>query len=390
MNTELRFENRMKCWGFLCWITAAVCALSGVAAAATDSEYQSKKLNPYHVKKLREDIQRCATEVLACADTESRCERQQVLCKKLVQAEEYDKALKVAQTIYETQTINPERRAAHHYLIAEIYARKMKASPTVTHMEQNRRNALSATADVLRQGYAQEWGITEHARRLEQELQDPSAMSAVRTGVQKRQSNGVDQGKEAMANAQRAYMDAARGTNMSAQRPAQTQPKKKEVIAQKPAASIENDSSKSREKPANTGRSKQTQTAADPSAASSVSQALLASTPTITRSLTKTHPSTGSTQTFTQAAVASGLKPGTPRTTTFASNRSLFTGQDRAPMLIDGMSISQRPLPNSSDQEIIERAAKSGYASPRLDGGAASPSSTYATGQIPTRQSSIR
>ena len=58
------------------WITCLVTAATCVASESRDS---SRVLNPYHEQQLQEQIQKCASGVMACSDAEQRCLKQQEL-----------------------------------------------------------------------------------------------------------------------------------------------------------------------------------------------------------------------------------------------------------------------------------------------------------------------
>ena len=98
----------------------------------------------------------------------------------------------MANDVYLDAAHDKERRAAHHYLIADIYARKMKASPTDALMKQNRSLAYQSAQSVVNQNYPAKWGAGELAKKLLTDLQDPKYMGNVQEWVQKRSSNGCD------------------------------------------------------------------------------------------------------------------------------------------------------------------------------------------------------
>ncbi|MBX7246187.1 MAG: hypothetical protein K1X53_11875 [Candidatus Sumerlaeaceae bacterium] len=170
-------------------------------------DYKTTSLNPQHRMELQRSIQECAARVNAAGDMETRGKCQEELCKKLVQAEEFDNALKLAATVKNTKTINPERRAAHHFMIAQIYAMKMRASTTLAAMEQNRQQAISVCREITQSGYPRNWMVGEAAAKLLGELNNSQAMAEVRASVKKREAGGVDSQRLAMARAQTADVD---------------------------------------------------------------------------------------------------------------------------------------------------------------------------------------
>jgi hypothetical protein len=176
-----------------------------VCAAST-----SRNLNPYHEQQLESQIRKCASGVLACSDAEQRSLKQQELCQLLIRAERYDEAMQVAYNIYKSEPSATERRAAYHFMVAEIHSRKMKAASSPEEMETCRRDALAAAQDVLNQKYPSKWHVSEYARDLVRDLSDSTAMARVRQRVVSRQGKG-DVTKEAIADAQRKYLDATQG-----------------------------------------------------------------------------------------------------------------------------------------------------------------------------------
>lgn len=174
-----------------------------------ETPYGSKTLNPQHVRELQINIQQLAQKVNSAPDPETRGRCQEELCKRLVQAEDYDNALRVASSVHESRGVNPERRAAHHFLIAQIYALKMEASPNTALMAENRTRAVQAAQEVVRQGYPDKWMVSEAAQRLLRDLQDPSHIAKVQSGVEKRQNGGSDPEKLAMARAQSQSIEQA-------------------------------------------------------------------------------------------------------------------------------------------------------------------------------------
>lgn len=198
----------MKCRSHR-WMIIALCAQATAIALAEDTTYQSRKLYPQHKMQQTSEIYNSAAKVQAAGDAESRSVEQQELCKKLIMAEKYDDALKIAHEIASTPNINPERRAAHHYLIADIYNRKMQASPNAQLMQQNRQRAIQAAQEVISQQYPAKYHVSEMATSLLKDLQDPQHMQQVADWVQKRQCNGCDTSKQYFAQRQLAYMESA-------------------------------------------------------------------------------------------------------------------------------------------------------------------------------------
>ncbi len=176
------------CKGF---VSALLCATVTLTWAA-EPVYQSKALSPQHVRELQQGIHDCVAKVNATADADERACCQEELCKALLQAEDYDKAIRVAEAIYRTPKVNEERRAVAHYLIAEVQTRKTEASPTLELMEQNRRLALENIESVLAGKYPEKWMVNDSARRLRADLQDPSWNREVQARVVKRQSGGLN------------------------------------------------------------------------------------------------------------------------------------------------------------------------------------------------------
>lgn len=189
----------------------ALCAQSLAIAAYADNAYQTRKLNRFHMEQLNQGISESISKVNACSDPETRCKQQQELCKKLIQAEKYDQALQVAEEVYQSRAASAEQRAAHHYLQAEIYCRKMKASPDFQHMQQNRQLAVRKAQEVLSQNYPAKWRTGELAENLMKELQDPQQLQEAQKWVQKRQAGGVDASKKNLAKQQLQYMEQAAG-----------------------------------------------------------------------------------------------------------------------------------------------------------------------------------
>lgn len=198
----------LKKRAYFLWIT---CLVTAATCGASESRDTNRVLNPYHEQQLQDQIQKCASGVMACSDAEQRCLKQQELCQLLIRSDRYDEALQVANNIFKTDSANGERRAAHHFLMAEIYNRKMKASRTLDDMEKNRQYALSAAQEVISKNYPSKWGVSEHARALIRNLSDAQLMAGVKQRVAARQGAKGDSAKEAIADAQRKYLDQTQG-----------------------------------------------------------------------------------------------------------------------------------------------------------------------------------
>ena len=126
---------------------ALVLAAVPFAGWCAGKSYQSDSLNPRHLQELRMSINQCSAQVQNAPDAATKSKYQEQLCKKLIQAQDYDAALQVASDVAQSQGADPERRAAHHFMIAQIYALKMEASPSADLMQQNRTKALLAIRD---------------------------------------------------------------------------------------------------------------------------------------------------------------------------------------------------------------------------------------------------
>ncbi len=175
--------------------------------------YRSRSLTPQHRRELERAIAQCVREISLAKDPNTRTQLQEELCKKLIQTEDYDTALLVAQEIYNTQGINPERRAVHHFLIAQIYAMRMEASPSLELMEKNRQAAIAAAEEVVQARYPRKWLISESAAQLLKTLRDPQHIRLVRGWVEKRQSQSGESPSR---------ISAARAQTVAAERALQT------------------------------------------------------------------------------------------------------------------------------------------------------------------------
>lgn len=161
------------------------------AASFAYADEAAKSLTPGHEQQLKGQIDQCAQRVLCSGSVEERVRWQEELCKKLLQAEDYDNALKAAAAIQATQGANAERRAAHHFMMAQIYSIRMEKSQNVTEAEAYRRNAIKVANDVVDQNYPASWGVNSEAKRLSAKLQDVRQLQAIRSDVDKNQSGGV-------------------------------------------------------------------------------------------------------------------------------------------------------------------------------------------------------
>lgn len=172
-----------------------------------DVVYSTKAMAPSHRLELRRAIAECRTKVRNSPDSETRSRLQEELCKKLIQAEEYDEALAVAREVMNCPTADAERRAVHHFLIAQIYAMRMEASPTLEFMEENRRLALKTAQEVVARRYPEKWLVGESARQLIRSLNDEKHLQEVRGWVQKRQNDPAFFAKLRMAQTQTAMLE---------------------------------------------------------------------------------------------------------------------------------------------------------------------------------------
>ncbi len=170
----------------------------------------SRNLNPYHQQQLDNQIRECASAVVACTTADERVKKQQELCQLLIRAERYDDAVQVAYNIYQSEDRQTERRAAYHFLVAEIYNRKMQSATTALEMEEARKAALETAQQVIDQSYPAKWHVAQYARDLVKDLNDADKMARVKQRLATRQGSG-DVTREAIADAQRRYLDATQG-----------------------------------------------------------------------------------------------------------------------------------------------------------------------------------
>jgi hypothetical protein len=293
---------------------------------------------------------------------EMRCLKQQELCQLLMRAERFDEALQVAHNVYKTDQGNKERCAAHHFLLAEIYNRKMKASRSLDEMEKNRQFALSAAQEVVEQKYPAKWGVSEHARALIRQLNDSSSMGIVRQRVESRAGSG-DTAKEAIAEAQRKYLDATQGGGRAASA----------IGTQTPKSSFR------RVQPAQTEVQ-----VSQPNAEATVATAevtprqaggSLRSSPEVTRTLSPGRYTSGESFTASDRLNKSGLltsQPSTPRTT-------VKTLSSRQPIMVNGTAVT--PTDPSVDIVVQNNLAHLLEAARKRKENSRSP---YATGELPS------
>lgn len=172
-----------------------------------DVVYSTKAMAPSHRLELRRAIAECRAKVRNSPDGETRSRFQEELCKKLIQAEEYDEALAVAREVMNCPSADAERRAVHHFLVAQIYAMRMEASPSLELMEENRRLALKTAQEVVARRYPEKWLVGESARQLIRSLNDEKHLQEVRGWVQKRQNDPAFFAKLRMAQTQTALLE---------------------------------------------------------------------------------------------------------------------------------------------------------------------------------------
>jgi hypothetical protein len=190
-------------------VTAFFCLALAWASAHlfADVVYSTKALAPLHRLEIKRSIAECRAKVRSAPDAETRARQLEELCKKLIQAEEYDEAIAVAKEVMNCEGADPERRAVHHFLIAQIYAMRMEASPTLELMEQNRELALKTAREVLARRYPQKWLVSESAAQLIRSLNDETHLREVRGWVEKRQNDPAFLSKLRLAQMQSAHLD---------------------------------------------------------------------------------------------------------------------------------------------------------------------------------------
>ncbi len=193
-----------------------VCALSILSTNATAqaNDYQSKAISPAHRAKLDQDLQTAKSCVAAARNPQEWGVAMEELCKQFLQGEDYDNAVKAAKAVSDMNGVDPERRAAHHFLVAQIYELKMEASPNTGEMQKNKQMAISATQDVLSRNYPKKWGITDEAQKLYMKLRSTQHTQSVATDVSKRQTGGVtyDQLMEARRQSQSIQYNSMTGS----------------------------------------------------------------------------------------------------------------------------------------------------------------------------------
>lgn len=360
-------ENLVKLFSTHRWMTFLVIGSAAALQGAPEHSQPGRNLNPYHEQQLQSQINKCASGVMACTDAEMRCLKQQELCQLLIRAERYDEALQVANNVYMTESANKERCAAHHFLMAEVYNRKMKASATIAEMEKNRQFALSAAQEVVEKKYPSKWGVSEHARALIRNLSDSKSLIQVRQRVASRQGAG-DSAKEAIADAQRKYLDATQGRGGSA--PSGSQPAAK-FVRVAPAPIVVPDPSteqatKAEKIPVESGVSAGKRP-------SSVSGEQLPSAPVMTRTVSSESYRTEAPTDINARLSRSGLLTSQPGTPLDANGVSV-----RGPVTVNGAAANGSTVDTVMQNnlaQLLESARK------RKENTRRSP---YATGELPT------
>jgi hypothetical protein len=193
-----------------------------VTLHAAEGMYHSKQLHPERLRVLKQRIDEERAAVVRATDAETKARCQEQLCKSLIQAEEYDQALRVARDVYRNTSVSKERRAAHHFLVARIYAWKMEASNDLFLMETNRQKAVRASQEVVQQNYPSKWMVSEAAELLLEQLQDPAHLREVVSGVRKRQPGGSS--PEDLAEAQSRSLEKAMRSSAAYPRGAVVEP----------------------------------------------------------------------------------------------------------------------------------------------------------------------
>lgn len=376
-------------------IVAFVCAAGIPSAPAAES---SRNLNPYHEQQLENQIRACASSVVACTDVEQRCSKQQELCQLLLRADRFDEAIQVAYEIYKNEPSANERKAAYHFLVAEIHARKMKAAPTLKAMEASRQAALAAAQDVINKNYPKKWNASEYAGDLIKELNDPQRMGSVRNRVASREGRG-DATKESIADAQRRYLDATqRRGSTPVQAAAQSYstsgagaPEDVVSVAHQPERKSRMGFSRHRRGQQQEAQDAATQPMRIEQAASSpilreqntatASVRSLPSEPRVSRVVSPMQRLSEGEQSAMNRLGASGLLTSQPGVTTAQAGTGAaqtVTTTRRQPILVNGEPANAAPSPEEVQQNNLAQlleAAKRRKASERR--------SPYATGQLP-------
>ncbi|MDD4278534.1 MAG: hypothetical protein PHX74_02245 [Candidatus Sumerlaeales bacterium] len=170
----------------------ALCVMAMVTDAHTQNDdYQTKAISPAHRAKINSDLQNARAKVSQARNPQDWGVAMEELCKQLLQTEDYDNAIKAANAVARQNGVDRERRAAHHFLVAQILALKMEASPNTGEMQRNKRLALSAAQEVREQNYPAQWGITDQAQKLIIKLSDGEYTQSVAQDISKRQTGGV-------------------------------------------------------------------------------------------------------------------------------------------------------------------------------------------------------
>lgn len=384
----------------VCLVALALAGVQPVYAAS-----QSRNLNPYHEQQLESQIRKCASGVMACTDAEEKSVRQQELCQLLIRAERYDEALQVSYNIYRAESSSSERKAAYHFMVAEIYSRKMKAATTTAEMDSCRRSALAAAQEVLDQKYPAKWGVSGYARELVRNLNDSESMGRLRQRVANRQGQG-DSTKEAIADAQRRYLDATQGHGSAGYSgsnqpqfvrvaPASTNPSTNGEMAISSVAGVsssDNDATEVKRSPTETARRAADQQAmalarGAQGGGSGISAQRLPSEPSVTRVVSPMQRLTAGEQEAMSRLGATGLltsQPGMADAIATTNENSY-----RSPILVNGQPANSvtgdRTIgPNEAKVEsIVQSNLETLLESARKRKAAERGKSPYATGQMP-------
>ena len=173
--------------------TLAICNVSDCLAA--DNSYQTRALSPKHRMDLEQNVKQAQTAVAQANSLQQWGVAMEELCKQLLLLEHYDEAMDVALKVANKQGVDPERRAAHHFLVAQINMYKLEASPTAAEMQRNRQLAERAANDVIARQYSPQWGVTEAAQQLLAKLRSPEYIGNVNSGIRQRQTGDAGNGQ---------------------------------------------------------------------------------------------------------------------------------------------------------------------------------------------------
>lgn len=375
-------------------IVAWVCAAGLKPANAAES---SRNLNPYHEQQLENQIRACANSVVACTDAEQRSAKQQELCQLLLRADRFDEAIQVAYNIYRSEPAGNERKAAYHFLVAEIHSRKMKAAPNLKAMEASRQAAMAAAQEVINQNYPKKWNASEYARDLIKELNDAQRMGGVRNRVASREGRG-DATKESIADAQRRYLDATQRRGSSSVQPVVHADAVRGGAQSDQVASVSQQPDRARgfsrlrrnhQQDGQTAASNQPvrieQTAGSPilrdQNTAAASARSLPSEPRVSRVVSPMQRLSEGEQAAMNRLGASGLltsQPGATAEQAGGATVQTFATSQRQPVLVNGEPANASPSPEEVHQNNLAQlleAAKRRKAAERR--------SPYATGQLP-------